>query len=191
MTRIADHPWTTPGADLLDARRAVVIEHVDAEARRDVEGSLATFARPRYELPGDEVLDGVDAVTAHYRQLFGGFPDLAFPPIGAGTELHHASDSVVMVTRMVGTHSGSLGGLPPTSRRIDVPVVALFDFEGADLVCERVIFDRLTLLTQLGLARDPRTAVGRAALMLNHPFALARGAVRAVLSRRAPVQKRA
>jgi hypothetical protein len=82
----------------------------------------------------------------------------------------------------MGTHEGSFRGLPPTGRRIDVPMVVIFDFEGPDLVCERVYFDRLTLFVQLGVARDPNTRAGRITTLLNHPLTLARGALRSVRS---------
>ena len=48
-------------------------------------------------------------------------------------------------------------GLPPTGRRIDMPLVAIFVFDGPDLLCERVYWDRLTLFIQLGVARDQNT----------------------------------
>jgi hypothetical protein len=42
-------------------------------------------------------------------------------------------------------------------RRIDVPLVAIFEFDRPDLLCERAYFDRLTLFIQLGVAQT-RTA---------------------------------
>lgn len=83
---------------------------------------------------------------------------------------------------MSGTHRGSFRGLPPSGRRIDVPMVVIFDFEGRDLVCERLYFDRLTLFVQLGVARDPDSAAGEVRTFLNHPPTLARGALRSLRS---------
>lgn len=164
-------------AEMREAREATVLEHIDAERRGDFDAALATFARPRYELPGGEVVDGPEAVADYYLDLATGLPDLSFPDVGAGTLLHHAADSVIVETRMIGTHDGSFRGLPPTGRRVDVPVIGIFDFEGRDLVCERVHFDRLTLFVHLGVARDPNTRAGRIAMLLNHPLTLARGAL--------------
>jgi predicted ester cyclase len=168
-------------ADVEQAREATVREHIEAERRGDFDAALATFARPRYEFPGDEVFAGSEAVAEMYRELATGFPDLSFPEIEAGSLIHHG-DSVIGETRMMGTHEGSFRGLPPTGRRIDVPMVVIFDFEGPDLVCERVYFDRLTLFVQLGVARDPNTRAGRITTLLNHPLTLARGALRSVRS---------
>jgi hypothetical protein len=60
----------------------------------------------------------------------------------------------------MGTHLGPLGALPPTGNRFRVRMTAYFVFDDQEnLVCERVYFDRLTMVRQLlaGLSlRDPR-----------------------------------
>jgi hypothetical protein len=78
-----------------------------------------------------------------------------------------------------GTHRGSFRGLPPTGRRVDLPVVAVFEFDGSDLVCERAYYDRLTLFIQLGVARDPNSVTGRVMTLLTHPLTVGRAALRA------------
>jgi hypothetical protein len=60
-----------------------------------------------------------------------------------------------------------------------MPLVAIFDFDGPDLLCERVYFDRLTLFIQLCVARDPNTRAGKLTTLLNHPVTLARATIRA------------
>ena len=86
-------------------------------------------------------------------------------------------DAVIAEFVLLGTHLGPLRALPPTGRSFRCQMTALFLFEGEDLVCERVYFDQLTILRQLGLARDPRSALGRIALALNHPLTIARAVV--------------
>ncbi len=49
--------------DVHQAREATVLEHFEAERRGDFDAALATFTRARYELPGDEVVDGPEAVA--------------------------------------------------------------------------------------------------------------------------------
>jgi hypothetical protein len=85
---------------------------------------------------------------------------------------------VIGETRLQGTHMRTFRGLPPTGRRIDMPLVAIFVFDGPDLLCERVYWDRLTLFIQLGVARDPNTRAGKLATLLNHPVTLTRAALR-------------
>jgi hypothetical protein len=69
-----------------------------------------------------------------------------------------------------------------------MPLVAIFDFEGPELLCERVYWDRLALFIQLGVARDPNTRAGKLATLLNHPMTLARATIRA---RKPRVRRRA
>jgi hypothetical protein len=47
-------------------------------------------------------------------------------------------------------------------------------FEDDRLVCERLYFDRLHILLQLGIAHDPASRLGAVATLLNHPMTLAR-----------------
>lgn len=126
-------------------------------------------------MPG-EVADGPDAVADAYRELSTAFPDMRFTDIEAGSLCHHG-DRVILESRVQGTRRGHYRGLPPTGRWVDLPVVAIFEFDGPDLVCERAYFDRISLLMQLGVARDPNTTAGRIATVLNHPMTVARAAL--------------
>jgi hypothetical protein len=148
----------TAEAGLRQSRETTVLAHLEAEKHRDLEATLATFraGAARLELPGGEVADGPDEVAHTYRDLFTGFPDLNIPNLEPGSLSHHG-DLVIGESRLQGTHLGPVRGLPPTGRRIDVPLAAIFEFDGPDLLCERAYFDRLTLFIQLGVARD-RTA---------------------------------
>jgi predicted ester cyclase len=125
--------------------------------------------------PG-EVADGPDAVAATYRELFTALPDMHFD-IKPGSLCHHG-DLVMTETCLHGTHRGPFRGLPPTGRRLDVPFLLIFQFDGPELVSERVYYDRLSLFIQLGVARDPNTLTGRIMTLLNHPVTVARAALR-------------
>ncbi|OBH67185.1 hypothetical protein A5682_13245 [Mycobacterium mantenii] len=158
-------------------RETTVLTHFEAENQHDIAATLATFksGAARTELPG-EVAAGHDAVADAYRELFIAFPDMRFD-IKPGSLCHH-DDRVMVETRVLGTHLGPYRGLPPTGRSVELPLVAIFQFEGADLVCERAYFDRIGLLIQLGVGRDPNSAAGRLATLLNHPITVARAALR-------------
>ena len=159
-------------------REKTVLAHFEAENQHDIAATLATFksGSARTELPG-EVADGPDAVADAYRELFTALPDMRFSDITPGS-LCHQGDRVILESRVQGTHDGPYRGLPPTGRRIDLPLVAIFEFDGTDLLCERAYFDRLAMLMQLGVARDPNTRVGRVMTLLNHPVMIARAALR-------------
>jgi hypothetical protein len=59
----------------------------------------------------------------------------------------------------------------------------MFLFEEDKLVCERVYFDQLTVLRQLGIARDPTTLTGRVETLIGHPLTIGRALVRRVTGR--------
>jgi steroid delta-isomerase-like uncharacterized protein len=130
-------------------RRAIVMEHMTAENAYDFERCIGAFAHPRYEIVATgEVWDGHDGVADLLHQNITGFPDFHFDP----QIFHDADDSVIVEGRFTGTHLGSWKGIPPTGKRIDIPLIIVFAFEGSGMVCERTYFDILTVLRQLGVA---------------------------------------
>jgi hypothetical protein len=62
-------------------------------------------------------------------------------------------------------------------------MTAFFFFEGERIVCERVYFDQLSILRQLGLAHDPSSLAGRASLLASHPLTIGRTALGALRAR--------
>jgi carboxymethylenebutenolidase len=44
-----------------------------------------------------------------------------------------------------------LPGVPPTGRRVEVPLVVVVQLGGGDIVCERIYWDQASVLVQLGL----------------------------------------
>jgi predicted ester cyclase len=79
--------------------------------------------------------------------LMDGFPDL-HAEIG---KMRHADDAVFGETLITGTHDGEWAGIPPTGRRVEVPVAAVFEFDGDRLLCEKVYMDFAAVLTQIGV----------------------------------------
>jgi len=137
----------TIALDLRVRREAVIRAHADAENRHDVDAALATFHRPRYEVvPLGDPVDGAADVRSLLSGLIEGFPDFHADI----QHLHHSDSVVAAEVRMRGPQRGPWAGIPPTGRRIDVPTLCLFVFEGDKLVCEKVYFDMATLMRQLG-----------------------------------------
>jgi predicted ester cyclase len=168
-------------SSLRSMREAVVREHIDSENRHDFEATVRTFSRPRYEVtPTAEVHDGADAVLAFLLESHDGFPNFALTI----EKMHVAEDAIIVETRFVGTHTGAWKGLPPTGREVDYMMCNVFEFDGPDLVCERLSFDSLTILQQLGVARDPTSWAGSLEIALLHPMLVARAWFNSVLHRR-------
>ena len=142
-------------APIRTRREALVREHMAAETALDFDRVMATFAHPRYELIGtDTIFDG-DADVRHYFALSRTpFPDQSNELI----ELHHTDDGVLAEFWLLGTHLGPLriGNrvIEPTGRAFRVRMAALFLFDDEAIVCERVWFDQLSILRQLGLALE-------------------------------------
>lgn len=130
---------------LRERREAVVREHLDAENRHDVEATIATFDRPRYEVNGEPV-DGEAAVRELLQGLMDGFPDAKWEV----QQLRHTERAVIGEARMTATHDGPFAEVPATGRPVDVAMAAIFEFEEDRLLCEKVYFDTATILRQIG-----------------------------------------
>ena len=143
----------TMNQSLRERREAIVNDHIAAENRHDVEATIATFDRARYEVNG-EPSDGESAVRELLQELMAGFPDFRVE----AEQFRHADDAVIGEGRVTGTHNGPFAGVPATGRRIDYPAVAIFEFEEDGLVCEKLYFDSATILRQIGVLPDPAAA---------------------------------
>lgn len=131
-------------------REEIVREHMASENRLDFDAALATFDHPRYELVATgQVFDGADEVMGYYRNSREAFPDQR----NEVHAVHHADEAVIVEFDLLGTHTGPFLGFDPTGREFRARMVALFLFEGAAerITCERIYFDALTILRQLGL----------------------------------------
>jgi steroid delta-isomerase-like uncharacterized protein len=129
-------------------RERLVLDHMESENVHDFERTLSTFAHPRYELVATgEVYDGADEVRRYFDESRAAFPDQRNELV----TLRHADDAVIVEFDLKGTHHGPLRGIPPTGREFTCRTLSMFLFDGERLVGERVYFDVLTILGQLGL----------------------------------------
>jgi hypothetical protein len=95
-----------------------------------------------------------------------------------------ADDAVIVEFDVLGTHLGPLRALPPTGRAFRCRMSAHFVFDADQLVCERVYFDQLSIMRQLGLAHDMTSLAGRATMLVSHPLTIGRALTRRVVRRR-------
>ncbi len=168
-------PQSQPDAELRARREAVVREHMESENHHDFDTTIATFAHPRYEIiPTGDVYDGESEVRAYFAETRAAFPDQR----NELSALYHAEQGVIVEFDLLGTHLGPLRSLPPTGRSFRTRVCAFFIFEGERIVCERVYFDQLSILRQLGIARDPSSLGGRIAMLLGHPLTIGRAVLK-------------
>ena len=169
-----------PTAEMRKKREEIVREHMESENRHEFDVTLDTFDHPRYELIATgEVHDGPEEVSAYFEETRRAFPDQR----NELRALHHSDDGVLVEAIIRGTHKGPLRSLPPTGREFELPILAFFVFEEDKLVCERVYFDQLTVLEQLGIARDPTSLTGRVETLIGHPLTIGRALLRRVTAR--------
>jgi steroid delta-isomerase-like uncharacterized protein len=153
----------------LNARIALVEEHIRCENRHDLTAVMRTFgAEAAYfdEAWTDHRRDRA-GVEAYYTDLLRALPDLSIT-----VERRYATrDAVIVEVRIRGHHGGAWRGLPATGRPVDLPLCGVYTF-GADglLASERIYYDRATVLRQLGVFREPTTLAGRLTTLLAHPL---------------------
>jgi predicted ester cyclase len=161
-------------------RVQTVLEHMRLENAYDFAGCIGAFQRARYDIVATgERHDGTGGVDALLHENLTAFPDFHFEP----SRTVPAGDTVLVEGVFSGTHLGPWRGLPGTGRKVRVEMAVIFQFEGADMVCERVYFDLLTVLRQLGVARDPLSLAGRLTTLVNHPVTVASALLRSVWTR--------
>jgi steroid delta-isomerase-like uncharacterized protein len=142
-------------SDLRARREAVVRTHFESETAQEFDVTLSTFDHPRYEvIATNSVYDGADEVMGYYTMTRTAFPDQRHDNV----RLHHTDDAVIAEFDLLGTHLGELMGIPPTGKTFRCPVIAIFFFDGEKIAIERIYFDTMTIMSQLGVAASPVTA---------------------------------
>jgi carboxymethylenebutenolidase len=138
---------------------AVFDAHVGAEFEtKDVVATMATMAEDPYvwHVPTKMGGDGYEDVRGFYSSSFvGKWPaDTKAEQIGRTV----GESCVVEELVMSFTHDVQLDvllpGVPPTGRKVELPVVVVMGFDGDKVAFERIYWDQGSLLGQVGLI-DP------------------------------------
>ena len=109
---------------------------------------MDTFGNQASFLANDERHEGREAARPFSGECFRAFPDLRF----ATTLLHVGEEAILVELGVSGTHTGTWFGIPPTGRRFETPVCAVFIFDAHDTMAdEHGSFDLALMRRQLGL----------------------------------------
>jgi carboxymethylenebutenolidase len=131
-------------------------EHVrDEFVSRDTEATLATMVPDAYVNHVPVMTGGVgrEALRDFYSRLF-------IPRMPADTEIVPLSRTIGtdrLVDEMIFrfTHTVEmewmLPGVPPTGKRVEIPLVAIVHFRDGKLAHEHIYWDQASVLVQLGL----------------------------------------
>jgi predicted ester cyclase len=126
---------------------------------RDVAGLIDLYTDDAESIgPGGMVAKGKAEIRKLLEGWLQGFPD-------ARIHDHNVivgGNTVVTEGVFRGTHTGifptPMGDIPPTGRSVEGPYVDVFEFEGDKVKSDRLTFDRMQLMEQLGLAPTPAAA---------------------------------
>jgi steroid delta-isomerase-like uncharacterized protein len=111
-----------------------------------------------YKAPGGMHGEGKAACAAFFSSWFTAFPDA---PVEVQA-VHIVDDLAVEEGTFTGTHNGVLrgptGDVPPTGRFVKVDYIQVLRFRDGKHLSFNLMFDRLTMLEQLGLVPAPAEA---------------------------------
>jgi steroid delta-isomerase-like uncharacterized protein len=131
----------------------VIRTYVETFKPGGLEAWLSTFASDgTYTDPNVPHPTPADGLKDHFAGLFSGFPDARFELVGLD-----AISERVWVWRWImhGTNSASFRGLPATGRAVALPGCEIIEIRGDRVHRVQGYFDRMTILSQLGLAPVP------------------------------------
>jgi steroid delta-isomerase-like uncharacterized protein len=135
----------------MDQAVAAAERHVSAFNRHDLEAHSANETEDiDWTQPGIRIT-GREAVASLQRSLWTAFPDARIDLV-----TRVASDDTVMSEEVLsGTHTGPLvtpsGTLPPSGRPIRMSFVTVQQVRDGKIAAERLYFDQLDFLGQLGI----------------------------------------
>ena len=139
-------------------------EHTRHEfATRDTESTLDTMVDDAYvnHIPVMTGGYGKNALRAFYSRDFipNMPPDTTLTPISRTVGEDQLVDEMIFSFTHTQEMPSMLPGVPPTNRRVEVPLVAIVKFRDGKLAHEHIYWDQASVLKQIGLLNDPRLPV--------------------------------
>ena len=139
-------------------------EHTKYEfATRDTESTLATMVEDAYvnHVPVMTGGFGKDELRAFYSQRFIPCmpPDTTLTPISRTIGQNQLVDEMIFSFTHTQEMPWILPGVPPTNRRVELPLVAIVHFCGGKLAHEHIYWDQASVLKQIGLLNDEELPV--------------------------------
>jgi carboxymethylenebutenolidase len=134
-------------------------EHCRCEFEtRDVDATMATMVAEPYvnHIPTMTGRVGHGQLKRFYKYHFIGAnpPDMALHPISRTVGTDRVVDEMVLSFTHTTEIDWMLPGIPPTGRRVEVPLVAIVHFRDGKLAHEHIYWDQASVLVQIGVL-DP------------------------------------
>lgn len=139
-------------------------EHTSHEfATRDTEATLATMTDDAYVNHIPVLTGGVgkSALREFYSQRFipSMPPDTTLEPVSRTVGENQLVDEMIFSFTHTQEMPWMLPGVPPTHRRVEIPLVAIVRFRDGKLAHEHIYWDQASVLKQIGLLPDPALPV--------------------------------
>ena len=135
-------------------------EHCRTEFEtRDVEATMATMVATPYLNHVPTMIGGVghDQVKRFYKYHFigGNPPDTTLTPVSRTVGEDQVVDEMIFSFTHTSQVDWMLPGVPPTGRRVEIPLVAIVRFVDGKVAHEHIYWDQASVLVQVGLL-DPK-----------------------------------
>src|SRR6516225_9735356 len=139
-------------------------EHTAHEfSTRDTESTLATMVDDAHvnHVPVMTGGYGKDALRAFYSRDFIPTmpPDTSLTPVSRTIGEDQLVDEMIFSFTHTQEMPWMLPGIPPTHKRVEVPLVAIVGFRDGKLAHERIYWDQASVLRQIGLLSDSQLPV--------------------------------
>jgi carboxymethylenebutenolidase len=134
-------------------------EHLAAEAAKDLERAMATYVDDCFYdiVPMGIRIDGKEAVRGYYQSLFNAMPDSDLEVAGEA----FGDNVLVAWGTFHATILGDFMGLPPTNRKLALPMTVVNEFKDGRMLAEHLYYDLITLTDQAGISIDHLRTVMR------------------------------
>jgi carboxymethylenebutenolidase len=126
---------------------------------RDTEATLATMVDDAYvnHVPVLTGGQGKNALRTFYGRDFITKmpPDTTLTPVSRTVGDNQLVDEMIFSFTHTEEMPWMLPGVPPTNRRVEIPLVAIVRFRGDKVAHEHIYWDQASVLKQIGLLTDP------------------------------------
>ena len=134
-------------------------EHIAHEfSTRDVDSTIATMVEDAYvnHVPVLTGGYGHDALRRFYAADFipSMPPDTTITPVSRTVGENQLVDEMIFSFTHTQEIPWMLPGVPPTKRRVEVPLVVIVHFRDGKLAHEHIYWDQASVLKQIGLLTD-------------------------------------
>ena len=136
--------------------KSMIEKHCEHEfATRDVDATMATMVAEPYVNHIPTMTGGVGHKhLAHFYKNFfvnSNPPDTSLVPISRTVGTNQVVDEMLFCFTHTCEIPWMLPGIPPTGKRVEIPLLAVIKFRGDKLYHEHIYWDQASVLVQIGL----------------------------------------